>query len=309
MKNKSIKQLMSGLALDFREQGRQRTSEIYLTTMNCFLRFTGQPDYPIKEINHSTIARYEKWMLSRGLSRNTSSFYLRVLRSALNKEVNVMSGIKVKSEIYMRRDNVRDYFSGVWTGVDRTTKRSLSMSVIKDLKSLSLPRGSDLDWARDMFLMSFYMRGMSFIDMAYLKPGNIKDGQLIYYRQKTGQKLVIRWEKCMQDILDRWPKNETPYLMPIITRTDKSDRLQYKDAIRRENTALGHLAKALGLSSGFTSYSARHSWATAAYEQNIPVQIISEALGHTSEKMTRIYLKQLDSTTIDSVNSFIINML
>ena len=300
---------MSGLALDFREQGRQRTSEIYLTAMNCFLRFIGQDDYPVKEINHCTIARYEKWMLSRGLSRNTSSFYLRVLRSALNKEVNALSGTKEKSEIYMRRDNVRDYFSGVWTGVDKTVKRSLSLSIIKDLKSLVLPPGSDLDWARDMFLMSFYTRGMSFIDMAYLKRGNLKNGHLIYFRQKTGQKLVIRWEKCMQDIIDRWPKNETPYLMPIITRTDKPDRQQYKDAIRRENTALRHISRALGLSSSFTSYSARHSWATAAYEQNIPVQIISEALGHTSEKMTRIYLKQLDSTTIDSVNSFIINML
>ena len=95
-------------------------------------------------------------------------------------------------------------------------KRALPLPVIKKIKALDLSHAPSVEFARDMFLMSFYLRGMSFIDMAFLKKSDLKYGSITYRRRKTGQRLVIAWTAEMQQLLDKYPENETEYLLPII---------------------------------------------------------------------------------------------
>ena len=68
-----------------------------------------------------------------------------------------------------------------------------------------------MDYARDIFMFSFYTRGMSFIDMAYLKKKDLQNGVLSYRRHKTDQQLFIKWEKPMQKIVDKYNTIESSY--------------------------------------------------------------------------------------------------
>ncbi len=161
-----------------------------------------------------------------------------------------------------------------------------------------------------MFLFSFYTRGMSFIDMAYLKKTDLKNGVIIYRRKKTYQQLSIKWEKCMAEIVAKYKdRSVTQYLLPIITNPLADERIQYRNAIYRVNTALKVIAEMAGLSMPLSMYCARHGWASVAKSKNIPLSVISEGMGHDSEETTRIYLASLDSNVIDKANSLILKDL
>ena len=166
-----------------------------------------------------------------------------------------------------------------------------------------------MDFARDIFMFSFYTRGMSFIDMAYLKKKDLQNGILSYRRQKTGQLLFIKWEKPMQEIVSKYDTGASPYLLPIIKNVDADERRQYKSVAHNVNEKLRKLGEKLGLSLPLTSYVARHTWASIAKSKNVPLAIISEAMGHDSEKTTRIYLASLDTSAVDKVNSQILKSL
>lgn len=298
MTNNKNKQRLSsaiGKQIDSMVQlGKNRTAEIYRTTLNNFLRFREGKDLPLTALNAPTLLAYERWMHDRGLTRNSSSFYLRSLRSAWHKSLGVHTADP-------------DPFAAVYTGVDNTIKRALSLSVIKRMKSLDL-RGREA-WARDMFLLSFYLRGMAFVDMAFLRKTDLRDGYISYCRRKTGQRLVVRWEPCMQEILNRWPSNPTAFLLPIITRKDLTPYNQYKYATARVNRYLHVVGQRLGLPATLTMYVARHSWASIAHGRHIPLSIISEGLGHDSERTTAIYLSSLDKQQIDAANRSILHLL
>ena len=106
-------------------------------------------------------------------------------------------------------------FKHVYTGIDKTVKRALPLEIIKQLKNLDLSLNPRMELARDMFLFSFYTRGMSFIDMAQLTLGNLQGGVLTYRRQKTSQQLHIKWEPAMQEIVAKYMTDDSPYLLPI----------------------------------------------------------------------------------------------
>ena len=201
-------------------------------------------------------------------------------------------------------------FKHVYTGIDKTVKRAVPLKVIKRIKELDLTLKPHLDYARDMFLFSFYTRGMSFIDMAYLKKSDLKNSVITYRRKKTSQQLTIKWEKCMAEIVAKYKdRNATQYLLPIITDPLADERIQYRNALCRVNVALKEVARLANLSIPLTMYCGRHSWASVAKSKNIPISVISEGMGHDSEETTRIYLASLDSNVIDKANSLILKDL
>ena len=166
------------------------------------------------------------------------------------------------------------------------------------------------DFARDMFLMSFYTRGMSFVDMAYLRKKDLQNGVLSYRRRKTRQQLFIKWEKCMQEIVNKYDTSQSNYLLPIIKPfSDIDERKQYIYAAHNINRCLKIIGKELGLSVSLTLYVARHAWASIAKSKNVPLSVISEGMGHDSEATTRIYLASLDTVAIDKANSKILKSL
>ena len=252
--------------------GKIRLVETYGSTLNSFMRFMNGKDMPLGDMDSDLMIAYEAWLKSRGISMNT-------------------------------------VFRHVYTGVEKTTKRAVPLHVIKQLKSLDLSLEPAKAYARDMLLFSFYTRGMSMVDMAFLKKKDLNNGILSYRRKKTGQQLFIKWEPCMQEIVDRHTIPESPYLLPVIGRPGTDERKQYINASHLVNRHLKTIGKELGLSVPLTHYVARHSWASAARSKNIPISVISEGMGHDSEATTRIYLASLDTATIDKANRLILKSL
>lgn len=277
--------------------GKIRTSETYQTALNRFSEFTGGREVTFSEMAVGLVDDFEEYLLSRHLCRNTTSFYMRILRAVYNRGVD---------KGWTRQ---RTPFRHVYTGVDRTRKRAVSLSVIRSLKALELSGQPRLAKARDLFLFSFYTRGMSFIDMAYLRLSDLQGQVLCYTRRKTGQTLCIHWEPGMQEIVDRYPANPNGFLLPILTKEGTDLRQQYKNAILQTNTSLASLSQMLRLEAPLTTYVARHSWASIAYSRNVPMPLISEGMGHGSERTTRIYLASLSSSGVDRANRRILHLL
>ena len=288
--NRSVFNFIHAQILRKKQLGKVRSSETYQATLNSFMRFRKGIDLTFDMIDAELLELYEAEMLGQGLSRNSTSFYMRILRA--NYNLAVEKGLTPDQKP----------FKHVYCGKDKTIKRSISLTEIKRIKELSLSQQSALDFARDMFLFSFYTRGMSFVDMAYLKKKDLKNGYLSYRRKKTGQLLTIEWTEQMQAILDKYKANETQYLLPIITQEDGTERNQYQNQMRKINRRLKDISVAAKLAIPLSLYYSRHSWATIARGKDIPLAVISEGLGHNSETTTQIYLDSIKSYEVDKAN-------
>ncbi len=281
-----------------KQMGKYRTSETYRATLKSFMLFREDKDLLFEDINSDMMLMYEAYLRNKGITKNSSSFYMRILRAVYNRAV--------EKELIQQRFP----FKHVYTGIDKTVKRAITLKTIKQIKEFDLSLNQSADFARDMFLFSFYTRGMSLVDMAYLRKKDLANGILSYRRRKTGQQLFIKWEKCMQEIVDKYDTENSVYLLPIIKAYSKIDeRTQYIYAGHNINRSLKAIGKELNLSLPLTMYSARHSWASIAKSKNIPLSVISEGMGHDSEATTRIYLASLDNMAIDKANSLILKSL
>lgn len=279
------------------QNGKQRMAARYTTTINSLRRYLKGCDVPLQAVDSTMVQGYEQWLLDCGLCRNTTSFYIRNLRTIYRHAVD--DGLVTSSSPFRQ----------VYTGIDKTVKRALPLEIIKRLKELDLHLYPRLEFARDMFLFSFYTRGMSFIDMSLLTEHHLQGGVLTYRRQKTSQQLYIKWEAPMQALVEKYRKHGSPYLLPLASGEGPQFWRQYKNAYNRITKQLKKLGEMLGLSTPLTTYVARHSWASIARSRNIPISTISEALGHDSEKTTLIYLTSLDTTVVDHANQLILNLL
>ncbi len=256
-KETSLFSFMHSVIIQLRQLGKIRTSETYTATLKSFMEFREEHDVPLDGVNSDLMLLYEAHLKAKGVRMNTISFYMRILRAVYNRAV--------EKELTPQKYPFRH----VYTGVDKTVKRAVPVKVIKALKELNLSMKSSLDFARDMFMFSFYTRGMSFVDMAYLKKTDLQNGILTYCRRKTGQRLTVKWEKCMEEIIKKYPSNSSTYLLPII-KEQGNERKQYDNALHLVNYRLKDLSGMLKLQRPLTMYVARHKW---EYHKNSTINI------------------------------------
>ena len=279
-------------------KGQMRTSETYNSTLNSLKRFRRGRDLYFVELDNNLAEEYEYYLKRDGLSMNTISFYMRRLRAIYNKAVE---------EGYTEQNSP---FRKVYTASEKTVKRAIPLRFVKKLKSMELSHSPSQAYARDMFLFSFYTRGMSFVDIANLQKKDLKNGILTYRRKKTGQQLFIKWEQCMQDIVERnSPAADSPYLLNVIRDAGGDTRKQYLNASTIINRNLKTIGRLIGLEAPLSMYVARHSWASIAKKEGVALSVISEGMGHNSESTTQIYLASLDSSVIDRANQKIIKLI
>jgi integrase len=293
----SLFNFMESIIIKLKQNGKVRTSETYTSALNSFKKFRKDEDIMLDCLNSEVMEAYEAWHQSRGVAPNTISFYTRILRAVYNRAV--------EEDIVENKNPFRH----VYTGVDKTIKRALPLPVIKKIKALDLSLTPALDYARDMFMMSFMLRGMSFIDMAFLRKTDLQNGYVTYRRRKTGQKLVIEWTNEMQLILDKYPENASDYLLPVIRNPGTNERCTYHNMGYNINHSLKAVAKVVGVTIPLTLYVARHSWASIAKSKGIPLSVISEGMGHDNEATTQIYLASLDTSAVDKANSLILKSI
>ncbi len=281
-----------------RAANRLGTAQNYDKTMHSFEAFLGAVKLPLAAMTERVIAEYNAFLVQKGLVRNSVSFYMRVLRAVYNKAVR------------QKLIEQTTPFADVYTGIDRTRKRAVSETVIAQLYRLELSEGSPLALTRDLFIFSYCTRGMAFVDIAYLRKSNLQNGMICYTRRKTRQLLSVRIEPAIQRIIDRYASEQRPYLFPILASLDTGEAYeQYRTALNTHNRLLKRLSEMLPNGCLLTSYTARHSWATAARNHNVPISVISAGMGHTSEQTTQIYLTMLENSVIDEANKGIIGDL
>lgn len=203
----------------------------------------------------------------------------------------------------------RNPFKHVYIGVDKTIKRAVTLKTIQQIRDIDLREHPALDFARSIFIFSFYTRGMSFVDIAFLRKTDIQNGMITYRRRKTRQLIQVKLEQPARQIISDMGENSTTYLIPIITSDIKDAETQYQNAYHRVNRNLKRIGELLNLETKLTMYVARHAWARIARSNNISIATISEAMGHDSEATTRIYLSTLDTSTADRANSKIIKLM
>lgn len=281
-------------------EGRLGTARNYTRTLNSFSAFLGGTDLPFAAFTEPLVEEYNAYLVRRGVVRNTVSFYMRILRAVYNRAVR------------QRLTEQSFPFSGVYTGIDHTRKRAVEERLIGRLRNLDLSGSDALALARDLFIFSYCTRGMSFVDMAFLRKRDLSGGEINYVRRKTGQLMTVHLETCMREIVRRyeWRTRNTPYVFPLLTAEEPGRAYsQYQIALNYYNRQLKRLSQLLGLEEGLSSYASRHSWATAARNRRVPITVINAGMGHTSERTTRIYLSSLESSVIDCANRKILSAL
>lgn len=288
---------MENVIIRLKQLKHTGTTNNYRAALSSFKRFRNNEDIPLDAIDHIVMEDYQAYLKSVGLVPNSISFYMRILRAVYNRAVEQELAKDCKP------------FRTVFTGTEKTLKRAISISDIKRIKNLDLTFKPNLEFARDIFLFLFFCRGMSFIDAAFLKRTDIQNDMLTYRRHKTNQVLHIKIIEPIKDLIDRYSNKDSPYLLPVITRSDCDERKQYEAALRRVNNALKIIADMVKLPISLTTYVTRHTWASIAKSKNVPVNVISDALGHDSIATTQIYLASIDTSTIDRANELIIKDL
>lgn len=293
----SLFNFMQSMIVSLKQRNKIRTAETYRATLNSIRKYLDNEDVMLDAITSEMMLKYEAYLKSKGNTLNTISFYMRILRAVYNNAV--------ENDIIENRNPFRKVF----TGSEKTFKRALPIQTIKKIKGMDLSFSPNTAFARDMFMLSFYLRGMSFIDMAYLKKSDLENGHVTYRRRKTDKRLSIEWTKEMQMILDKYPDNPTQYLFPIITRDGVNQQRLARNVGEKINHHLKKVAELAGIVIPLTMYCARHSWASAAKAKGIPLSVISEGMGHDSETTTQIYLASLETSVVDKANALILKSL
>jgi len=265
------------------------TSDNQRTAVNSFIRYLDGHPIRLTDLEADHIKGFSVWLLRHGKKQNTAACYLRSLRSLLN-----------------RFGDYGQLFKRVRTSNTKTDKRSVNEEVILKLASLPLKDREYEAFARDMFLFCFYAMGMPFVDLAYLKKSQVRDGHIEYYRHKTRQRVRVALNPACRKIINKYSKAGSPFLFPILKeQTDKD----YRYALGRYNRALRRLSNLLRLDRPLTSYIPRHSWATIAYKGGLELSAISKVLGHTNPNTTLLYIRELDDSYVDRANEIVLKIM
>lgn len=273
----------------------------YLCALHSFQRFSGggNVSLPMKEVfTHERLKAYEEWLtVCQKLELNTVSDYMRSLRAVYNR--------------WMPRGSAGHdpkMFSDVYTKVVACTKRALGKQQLERLMEADASRLSSTQQAvLAYFLLMFMLRGMPFIDLAHLRRSNIHNGVLAYYRHKTKKLLSMKIPsqalRLIEEYRDKHP--DADYLFPILRKGlhgGWEEYQCYRDALRRFNRLLKQIVVQLLPGTQISSYTPRHTWATIAYHMGIPVGAISQSLGHSSIRVTEVYLKPFENKQLDETN-------
>lgn len=314
--NRCVSTYFDTLIGETERTGNHGTASTYRTTLSAFGKFAAGRRYNFGDLDAVVILCFQKSLLLEGLKNNTITFYLSKLRSVYNKAAR--EGFAPKGY---------DPFEGIAMRIEKTRKLAVSDAVLRKVAASKFPGRNELAVARDMFLFSFYTRGMSFVDMAYLRQDDIQGDVIRYRRCKTGQLFTIKIVPELQALIDRYRDFCAPWVLPVMLylspegtylpyrfegatpeeRQEFERELHKRYKYSRSNflRLLRRLSRQLELEQSLTFNMARHTWASRARRKGIPMAVISEGLGHTSEKTTRIYLEELEAKRLDEANRIV----
>ncbi|MFQ9315803.1 phage integrase SAM-like domain-containing protein [Dysgonomonas mossii] len=259
---------------------------------NSLLEYNQHLDIYFSDIDIVWLKQYELYLRSKELSDNTIAIRFRTLRAIYNIAVEEKI---VKPEYYPFKNYKVSKLSR------ETPKRSITKSDVEAIICYRTEHKYTI-FAIDLFLFTYLMGGINFVDIAYLTRDNIIDDRLIYSRRKTGKLIKLPLQDKAIELIDKYRQFDNPYLFPIFSKFHKTDQQKANrvhKVITKVNKYLKAIGEELGLPIGLTTYVARHTYATVLKRSGVNTSIISESLGHSSEKVTQIYLDSFENSQID----------
>ena len=275
----------------------QSTLRNYSTALTSFSTFLDGKDIAADEITKKVISDYAYWLHSKNVSDNTSSCYMRSLRAIYN------------SAVRHKFTSQKNPFSSVFTGNRKTVKRAMDEKSVGKILTVALEKDSPLILAKDIFAFCVYSMGMPFVDVYCLKKNQISADAITYKRHKTGQLVTIPVDEAMRDIINRYADNNRDFVFPLGQNDKNFNYTAYSSALCQYNRLLKKIALKADVTENISSYSARHTWASIAFMHDVPLSVISQALGHTSVNTTLIYIRGIEMSKLASINKKIINEL
>lgn len=300
----SLTSRMLSVIGQLKEEKKHSSVHTYTAVLHSFTDYSGGKEAGMAVdlvFQPGQLKEYQDWLRQQESSWNTVSTYMRVLRAVYNRIFPPgTTGHNPK------------LFDGVYTKVEPKIKRALTENQMQTLSKAdfdSLPE--DMQHVLAWFLLMFMFRGMPFIDLAHLRKSDVKGNTIVYCRHKTGKQMVVSIPreavKLFELFIDK--SSGSPYLFPILNGRLKDEWQLYRcyqEALRNFNRKLEKIGKLLLPGVKISSYTARHTWATLAFYREVPVGIISKALGHSSIKVTETYLKPFENERVDAVNNELI---
>ena len=296
-----MKEVADGLQMG----GNFGTAHVYRSSLNAIIAYCGGEDFTFNEITPEWLKGFEIHLRKRKCSWNTVSTYMRILRAVYNRAVD---------------NNEAEYiprlFRYVYTGTRAEHQRALETGdVEKIFAGLILLSGVNpaMQRARHFFILMFLMRGMPFVDLAYLRKSDLHGNVITYRRRKTGRPLSVTLTNEAMRIVRMYMNQDvhSPYLFSFLRSPEGTMEAyrEYQLALRSFNRQLLILGEFLGIPNRLSSYTARHTWATTAYYCEVHPGIISQSMGHSSITVTETYLKPFQNKKIDEANKLIIDFI
>jgi site-specific recombinase XerD len=273
---------------------------VYQTGSNRLLDFVKNRNLKFKDIDYNLLEAFRQHLVKDGVKQNTIGNYFRTIRAIYNRAIKA----KLIDRAYYP-------FQEISIKSERTAKRAVLIGDLKRVYQLQLKPGSREWHARNYFFLSFSLRGISFTDMAYLKPTNISRGVITYRRRKTHKEYAIQLSEFAKEILNSYASRNSKYLLPVVPESITEDSFKAKSLIaqwiKTSNKWLKKLGAKCDIEEPITTYVARHTWATTAKRLGYSNELIAEALGHEyGNKITNIYLDSFDQSVIDELNEKVI---
>ncbi|MEO6731927.1 MAG: site-specific integrase [Ferruginibacter sp.] len=305
MNNPLVMDYFNCIVERFVQSGQIKNSEVYKDTKRNLFHFINTRKLHFSDIDVLFLNSFEEFLKKSGKGENTIYIYLRTLRALINKAIKE----DICSEKYYAFKN----FSLTKYSKIKTEKRAIEKDDIEKIKKLNLKNNKELIDAKNIFLFSFYCRGINFIDIASLKWKDTKGERLSYRRSKTNELFNLSLLKPAQDILDYYHPltyaSKESYIFPIFNQNHNTPQALYNRKVkmlRKINADLKEIAALTKLKTELTTYVARHSYATILKKSGISTSIISEAMGHDSEKTTQIYLESFGNNILDEASKAIL---
>lgn len=296
MKGKSFVEGMREYIDLLRKEKRYSSAKSYKNALNSFIKYKGTDRIPYSTITKECLYWYEDYLLKKGCMMNTVSTYMRRIRCVYNQAVE-------RGEA----EYIPGLFMKVFTGVESKRKKALSQEEMYRLMTVRV--GSPKLYQAQLALsLMFLYGGMAFVDFAHLRATNFKEGVLDYKRQKTGTQMRMEIPCAsipMSESLASMTPDSSAYLYPFINSMEAGEEEYkvYNTTLACFNRNLKMLAEVAGVTSVVTSYTIRHTFATTLKELDVPIEMISELLGHKSITTTQIYLKSFSLKKMAAVNN------
>lgn len=267
-----IKPFLDDIAERLDKEGKFASAKLRSATASKIESFT--PGTLISDINQEWIERFDSFMVKTGSNDSTRKSYLTALKTACKEAAR--QGI-------MQRDWQPFVNAEIAPKSKNPTKRALSISMIRAIESY--PCKGAIQEYRDVFMLSFYLRGINLIDLARIKLADIKNGRLKYTRTKTKQTLDVLVSTPARALIESLSRNE--YLVPVLAHSPKKmSEKEVRHTIMkygvRLNGAIKKICADLGIDSGprpVTYYFARHTYATSLKRAGVDPAMISDLLG------------------------------